>query len=187
MSDLRVIKIIALLWFVLICFLSSKGYIEKLGHVFMPLFAVLTVSLIAIPFLAYKKSSTVKREVDKISLKKMTKVHAWRIVAGLLFIYYGLKNQLPLAFWLLAGIGDIIVGVMALQFWKETPTPAIDEYKLFHQIGLLDFVIAVGTGITFTLLGDQKILLLTKLPLVLIPLFLVPFMGASHLISLSKL
>ena len=60
-------------------------------------------------------------------------------------------------------------------------------YFIFNIIGLLDFIIAVGTGLTLTILGETKMASIAELPLIMIPLFGVPLSGFTHFISLNRL
>jgi len=53
--------------------------------------------------------------------------------------------------------------------------------------GFADFICAVGTGLTFTLIGDPLMATLTTLPMALIPLFGVGISGASHIVALNAL
>jgi hypothetical protein len=61
------------------------------------------------------------------------------------------------------------------------------RYRSFHRFGFADFVVAVGTGLTFTLLQDPLMALITTLPFALIPLFGVGISGASHLMAFDML
>ena len=56
-----------------------------------------------------------------------------------------------------------------------------------HRFGFVDFVIAVGTGLTFTLLLDPRMELIATLPFALIPLFGVGISGASHIVAFDML
>ena len=112
-------------------------------------------------------------------------MHAWRIPAALLFFWYGFQEKLPPLFWVLAGTGDLIAGSYAvyLAFKPET----VERYRSFHRFGFADFIVAVGTGLTYTLLQDPKMALVTVLPMALIPLFGVGISGATHLIAFDML
>jgi hypothetical protein len=50
----------------------------------------------------------------EVGLAQLTLLHVWRIPAGLLFLWYGSAGHLPPAFWIPAGSGDVLVGVMGL-------------------------------------------------------------------------
>jgi hypothetical protein len=56
-----------------------------------------------------------------------------------------------------------------------------------HRFGFADFVVAVGTGLAFTLLLDPRMAPITALPLALIPLFGVGISGATHIIAFDML
>lgn len=164
---------------------AQSGWLGALGEQFMPGYAMLVALGIALPTAAWFRFAAVRRVVDTIGLHRLTLLHIWRIPAALLFFHYGNAGQLPTAFWMLAGIGDFLAGSLAATLLWLRPTPRL--YKAIHLFGFLDFVVAVGTGLTFTLLGDPGMVLLTTLPMALIPLFGVGLSGASHIIALRML
>ena len=53
-------------------------------------------------------------------------------------------------------------------------------YRTAHVVGLADFELAVGTGLTFSLLADARTETIALFPLALIPLFGVTLSGATH-------
>lgn len=161
------------------------GLLAALGRAFMPGYALLVGLGIATPTLAYFALPAVRHAVHRIGLRRLTLWHAWRIPAALLFFYYGLQDKLPPLFWVLAGVGDLLAGCYALALLRHAPSH--DLYARIHRFGFADFVIAVGTGLTFTLLGDSRMSLLTTLPMALIPLFGVGLSGASHIAALHML
>jgi len=52
---------------------------------------------------------------------------------------------------------------------------------------MLDFVVAVGTGLTFSMLGNPLMASVTTLPLVLIVFWGVPVTGALGIATLHRL
>lgn len=106
-------------------------------------------------------------------------LHVWRIHAALAFYYFGSQGLLPPLFVILAGTGDLIAGVLAL--YVVTVNPASRRaYTAFHVIGMADFIVAVGTGLTFSLLSDARMETIALFPLALIPLFGVTVSGAAR-------
>jgi hypothetical protein len=75
----------------------------------------------------------------------------------------------------------VVFGLARVPRWR------FGSYVGFHLFGFADFVVAVGTGVTFSLLGDPLMETLQVLPMVLIPLFGVPVTGALHLMTLHRL
>jgi hypothetical protein len=123
--------------------------------------------------------------VDAIGLRRLTLFHIWRIPAGVLFLYYGATGGLPLAFALIAGVGDILAGLGASTLLASDAT--IERLRRIHRFGFADFVTAVGTGLAFTLFGDPLMATLTTLPMALIPLFGVGLSGATHIVALYSM
>jgi hypothetical protein len=109
----------------------------------------------------------------------------WRVPAALAFYAYGLAGELPPLFWLLAGTGDLIAGLYAAGALRAQPSRAY--YRRFHAFGFADFVVAVGTGLTYTLMLDPRMAPIAQWPMALIPLFGVGLSGAAHLIAFDLL
>jgi len=164
---------------------SSSGALDALGRAFMPAYALLVALGIAVPTALYFAKPTVRRTVDAIGLRRLTLFHVWRIPAGALFLYCGASGGLPLLFAIVAGIGDILAGIGAATLVGREATRA--HLRRIHVFGFADFITAVGTGLTFTLLGNPLMATLTTLPMALIPLFGVGLSGASHIIALTRL
>jgi hypothetical protein len=175
----------ALLWAAAVVAATSTGALAELARWFLPAYAGLVALGIVLPVLVWRQTVWGRRLVDAIGLRRLTLFHVWRIPAALLFFYYGLRGELPLAFWLLAGVGDLLAGAYATLAWRRQADAAL--LRRIHRFGLADFVVAVGTGLTFTLVGDPRMVLLTTLPMALVPLFGVGLSGASHLIALRLL
>ena len=175
----------AVLWLAGVAWASHSGTLSALGTRFMPGFALLVALGIGIPVTLYFTSPSVRVAIDAVGLKRLTLMHIWRIPAALLFFYYGLRGDLPPLFWILAGVGDLMAGCYAATLLWRPQSLAL--YRRIHAFGFADFITAVGTGLTFTLLQDARMSLLTTLPMALIPLFGVGLSGASHIVALHTL
>ena len=177
--------VVLAVWGAAVIAAAQSGLLGALGRAFMPGYALLVALGITLPALAWFLSSPVRRAVDAIGLHRLTLMHVWRIPAALLFFWYGAKGELPTAFWLLAGVGDLMAGSYAATLlWRPARAALL---RRIHVFGFTDFIVAVATGLTFTLLGDPRMALLTTLPMALIPLFGVGLSGASHIIALTLL
>ena len=95
-----------------------------------------------------------------------------------------------------AGIGDIAIGLLAPIVgvaYARAPHNAATLVAGWNVFGILDLVIAVGTGFATapSLLQPIEVQptsdLMTVLPMVLIPVYLVPLSIVLHLASLAKL
>ena len=177
--------IAVVLWGALVIAASATGVLGALGQHFMPGFAILVVIGIVVPTVSYFSFPSVRHAVDAIGLRRLTLFHVWRIPAGGLFLYYASSGELPLLFGLIAGVGDVLAGLGAATLLKRQATET--QLRRIHLFGFADFITAVGTGLTFTLLNDPLMVTLTTLPMALIPLFGVGLSGASHITVLSQL
>lgn len=155
------------------------------ASLYMPLIAAIVAGTIILPTLAYTASRRLKAYFDKIGHRPILLFHTWRIPAALAFFWYGLQGQLPTAFWVLAGTGDLIAGTYAA--YLSLRPESTRRYLSFHLFGFADFLVAVGTGLTFTLLQDPRMALIATLPMALIPLWGVGISGATHLIAFDML
>ncbi len=147
--------------------------------------AIMVVSGVAIPTLAYFLLPSVKQWVEGVGLRRLTLFHSWRIGAALLFFSYGRADLLPPRFVENAGQGDLIAGLLALVV-VALPM-ARWRYWGMHLFGMGDFILAVGTGLYFTLNDPASMIQIRMLPLALIPMYGVALSGATHLIAFDLL
>lgn len=150
-----------------------------------PAIALLVATGIIVPALAYFRSARIRASVEAFGVRNLTLLHAWRIGAAFLFFHYGAQGLLPDRFVLHAAWGDLVAGLAALAVALTCFSRS--RYLAVHAFGLADFILAVGTGLYFTLFAPEAIAAILELPLVLIPLFGVGISGATHLIAFDLL
>jgi hypothetical protein len=179
----RNLALVALVWAAAVTLAAGSGV---LANLWMPAIAGLVALGIALPTLWYFTSHSARAWADNVGLRAITALHIWRVPAALAFFWYGLQGELPVLFWVLAGTGDLIAGLWALAVtWR--PGSSRESYAWMHRFGFADFIVAVGTGLTFTLMQDPRMQPIAALPLALIPLFGVGISGASHLVAFDML
>jgi hypothetical protein len=184
-SDGRIVRLLAgalTSWFLLVILAAQSGALALLPQ---PAIAGLVALGVVIPTLAYAGLTSLRDWIERLGLRAITLLHVWRIPAGLLFFWYGAEGSLPPAFWIPAGIGDVLAGLLALRTVTGPQDPR--RYWFAHLFGAADFLIAVGSGLTHTLLLDPRMQPVTELPLALVPLFGVGLSGATHLIAFHLL
>lgn len=141
------------------------------------------------------RSSAVGRVLDTVPLQWLTGVQAYRALGGIFLVLYG-AGQLPGLFAWPAGLGDVLVGVLA-------PVVAIayargrgensDLVAAWNIFGLADLIVAVACGFATSpspvqlAAFDHPNKLITAFPLVLIPTYLVPVSVLLHLVFMAKL
>lgn len=175
-----VITISVIIWGLLSFYAGQSRFFEQFPRPVFG-FTVMGIMLLLIamyawwkPFIAY---------ANNIPLKAIAIFHAWRIFAG--WIFLANAGALSQTFINNAAYGDIIAGFLGLSVLIFGNTKR--NYLIFNVLGMLDFIIAVGTGLTLTISGDTQMEKIIQLPLIMIPLFGVPLSGITHIISLNRL
>ena len=156
------------------------------ASIYRPLIGVIVAASIIIPTLIYFASPKLRAYAANAGHDPILLFHTWRIPAALAFFWFGLQGALPTAFWVLAGTGDFIAGSYAAYLLLQPQSAR--NYLSFHLFGFADFVLAVGTGLTFTFFfQDPRMALITVLPMALIPLWGVGISGVTHLVAFDML
>jgi hypothetical protein len=176
----------------LILIISFWGFSVAVGSYFglfstfpLPWFALLVAMGIATPLVIYYGNASFRAYIQGLHLNYLTLFHIWRIPAALTFFYYGSQNLLPSTFVRNAAWGDLAAGLLALVLLALPKSTW--KYWGFHLFGLADFVIAVSTGLIFSLLQVPTMETIATFPVALIPLFGVGISGASHIMALNIL
>ena len=173
------------LWAALVAVGAGAGLFRSLPTPLVP--APVVVGLVGL-LAAYGVSRPFRSWVETADLRALTLFHAWRIPAGVAFLMLGAQGAIPSLFATLAGWGDVIAGVLALgaPLWHNR-SRAHRWYTGFHLFGMADFVVAVGTGFVFSVLGEPLMDAVKVLPLALVVGFGVPVTGAFGLMTLDRL
>ena len=160
------------------------------------LFRALPTPLVPVPvvvglgglLLAYRLSRPFRSWVETADLRALTLFHAWRIPAGVAFLVLGAQGAVPPLFAMLAGWGDVLAGLLALgaPLWHGR-SRSRRWYTAFHLFGMADFVVAVGTGLAYSVTGEPLMDAVKVLPLAVVVGFGVPVTGAFGLMTLDRL
>ncbi len=150
---------------------------------------------VAILVLLYRCSPSVRRVAQSADLGVLTLLHLWRLGGADFLLEYS-RGRLPAGFAFPAGIGDVIVGLTAIPMTlalRRDPERARPWFILWNLFGLVDLVVAVGSGILHS--GSSLGLLagsgpttwiMTVLPRSLIPTFFVPLFILLHLLAITR-
>jgi hypothetical protein len=135
----------------------------------------------------------VGRIIDAVPQFCIVAVQLYRAL-GVIFLILYTTDKLPGLFTWPAGVGDIIVGllapIVALAYARDARRNA-GLVTAWNVLGILDLVVAVTTGFItspsalFSYEPPNE--LIAIFPLVLIPVYLVPLSVLLHLASLAKL
>jgi hypothetical protein len=141
------------------------------------------------------RSETAQHIIAAVPQQWLVGVQLYRALGVIFLILYAM-GELPALFAWPAGIGDIAIGLLAPVVglaYARAPRDSAHLVAGWNVFGILDLVIAVGTGFATAPSLIQPIELqpssemMTVLPMVLIPVYLVPLSILLHLASLAKL
>lgn len=194
-GNIRLLVELALaLWLALVFVLGAEGaFVRPPGTPPLPILFGATIPLVLF-LAAYFASSAFKAFVLDSDLRLGAAIQGWR-VAGLGFLALYAQGVLPGQFAVPAGLGDIAIGVTApwivLALVRQ---PAFSRSRLFvtwNLLGILDLIVAVGTGALSSGLlagftGSATTAPMARLPLLFIPAYLVPLFVMLHLAALFQ-
>ena len=122
------------------------------------------------------------------NLRQLIALHVTRYVGIYFLILYG-RGALSFDFAVPAGWGDIVVATAAVVLVLFTPDLASHRAWVFiwNVVGFLDIGYAVLTATRLALADPQSVISLLRLPLSIVPTFLVPIIIASHVLIFSRL
>ena len=133
---------------------------------------------------------SVRNWVDSIPLRGLVGFHIMRFV-GVVFLVLAARGAMSPLFATRAGWGDITAAAGAgLLVWSGTPRSARHRwaYLAWNTFGVLDLIVAVGTaGIVVLRNATPGMEPITQLPLILVPVFFVPLLFASHVVIYRRL
>jgi hypothetical protein len=188
-----VVFVVLALWLGLVLVLGAGGrFVRPPGAPPVPILLGAIVPLILFAA-AYLRSRAFRAGVLGGDVGLMTAVQSWR-AGGLIFLALYVYGLLPGLFAWPAGLGDIAIGVTAP--WVALAVvrrPAFLTGRLFliwNLLGILDLVVAVSTGALGSVLasatGNATTTPMARLPLVLIPAYLVPLFVMLHVAALLQ-
>jgi hypothetical protein len=183
-------------WFAAIVLLAGADAFDPVRGIGAPgIGAVVLLPILALGYAALRPGA-VRRAWLAIPLPLLIGVNAVRVL-GVLFVLLYADGRLPAPFAPSAGWGDIAIGLTAL------PVAALavrrpEGWRVaalgWNALGLLDLVTAIGLGIASSpgtplrlFFEEPGTALMSGLPWILIPGFLVPLLVLTHLAVFARL
>jgi len=176
-------------WFVLVVILAATRalyYEHGLGAPGLGIAVALPIAVLCIAVACVK---SLREGFRRVPLWLLVGVHTVRVL-GITFVILYSAGRLPAPFAPVAGWGDIFVGVTALPvawFAYRRPVNTRPLLWIWNLIGTADLIAAVGLGVISSP-GPQRLIfaepssaIMTTLPWLLIPGFLVPLLFAVHI------
>jgi hypothetical protein len=177
-------------WFALVTAFAATGlfYFGR-GPLAAPGLGLSVAAPLIILALAVLRTASLRARLAEIALPTLIGVHAVRIL-GVLFVALYAQNRLPAPFAPMAGWGDVFVGLTALPVaWlvAQDHPASRPVAQIWNLIGMADLLDAVALGVTSSpgpaqlIFGDVTSAIMSQLPWLFIPGFLVPLLFSTHL------
>jgi len=167
---------------------TAIGLTGVLGGLrFGPQLLALTLTVAAV--FVSSRVATVRESVDAVPLKALIGIHAVRFI-GIAFLILGARGALSPLFAERAGWGDITTATLAVGLLLIGLATTVPRRVLlaWNVLGMVDLIVAVGTATFVIVRGDVPGMEpLLGLPLVLVPIFAVPLLFATHVALFRRL
>jgi hypothetical protein len=183
-------------WFCLVLAAGATGAFSFQTGIGAPAVGLAVVIPIAVLSLLVLGTSRGRELVRRVPLAGLVGIHSVRVL-GLTFVLLYAATRLPAPFAPVAGWGDVAVGLLAipLALILARGAGAVPRglVVLWNALGLADLVVAVALG-TMSSPGPLQIFhaepssaIMSSLPWIMIPCFLVPSLAFIHLCTFYRL
>jgi hypothetical protein len=182
-------------WFMLVTLLAATEVLHDEHGLGVSGVGVAVILPIVILCVAVLRSPTLHGSLRAIPLSTLIGVNVIRAF-GVMFVLLHAAGRLPAPFAPVAGWGDILVGLTAVPVaWlaSKKGTAAHSTVWIWNIFGLVDLIAAVGLGVVSSpgplrlIFAEPGSGIMTTLPWLLIPGFLVPLLASTHLAVFYRL
>ena len=188
------VALVLAVWIGTIWTLAVEGVFHRdIGNV--PVLPIAIFLPVLLGVFVVTRSEGVGRLLDATPASWLVGIQVYRILGGM-FLVYWIRDAIPGAFALPAGIGDVATGLLALPaaVWVASGSHKGTGIGIrWNVLGLIDFAVAIATGFLTSpgpghlLALDHPNTLIATFPTVMIPAFAVPFSILLHALSLRQL
>jgi hypothetical protein len=150
---------------------------------------VLLLGLTLAALLATFSAPALRAWALQVDVRLLVLFHLTRFV-GIYFLVLNARGELPWAFAVPGGWGDIVAAVTAIVVMVAAPTRgAVGWWMLlvWNLFGFLDIAMVVATAARLALTEPGSMRALIRLPLALLVTFVVPIIIATHVVIFVRL
>ena len=180
------VAFLLLVWLLIAIVLGASGRLAVLKPPAPQLVVVaLTISSLAAVLVVPR----LREWADNASIRSLVTLHLCRFV-GIYFLVLAHSGLLAPAFAIPAGWGDIFVATTAfalLLIANPRSSGGHRFYSAWNIVGLMDIVFVVATAARIGLSASASMQQLLRMPLCLLPTFLVPVIIVSHILLFRRL
>jgi len=126
----------------------------------------------------------IRRWAWRVDMRWLVAIHLVRFV-GIYFLYLYARRELPYAFAVWGGVGDVVVSILALFVISVAHTrPALIVWNL---LGLADILAVAFTAAHSEAAAPGSMHQLNHFPLILLPTIIVPVIIVTHGLMLLRM
>lgn len=175
------------LWLVLAAAVGASGFMATLQP---PVPQIIIVGLTALALVLTLRVSPVREWIAEIDPRWLVAFHLTRYVGFYFLVLYD-RGELPRGFAVYGGWGDILVATLAVLLLLFLPQPVTRRQMIvlgaWNVLGLLDILAVIGTATRSFMADPASMAALLRLPLSLLPTFIVPLVIATHVLIALRL
>ena len=180
-----VVRIALPLWLGVAGVLGATGRIEMLQP---PAPQLVLVALTAGTLAALRLVQSLRAWVQVVDVRWLVGFHLTRFVGAYFLVLYR-QGELPYAFAVPGGWGDIIIALLASFLILSGAASGRRRlvFLLWNVVGLIDILFVVATATRLAFADPLSMAALLRFPLSLLPTFVVPLVIAIHVVLFVRL
>jgi hypothetical protein len=174
-------------WLAVATAAPALGYTQALRP---PAPQAIVGTLTLLSLLAVAVLPPLRRWARAVDLRVLVALHVTRLLAGAYFLVLYRRGELPYAFAVPGGLGDMLVGLLAIALLVGVRPDTVGGRRLYsawNLLGLVDILFVVATATRIGVADPGALQPLLELPLSLLPTWLVPLIIASHALIVWRL
>ena len=172
-----------LVWFGLAVAMGLSGVVE---HASAPTIAAVVWILTILVLVAAWKVGPIRDWALNVAPRWLVLFHQIRFV-GFYFLFLESRGQMPAAFAIPAGWGDIATATLAALLLVSSAVRSRRLLLAWNSFGLIDILFVVFSALRIGLRDWSSMHALREWPLSLLPTFVVPLVIASHVLIFVRL
>ncbi len=182
-------------WFALVLMIGATGALDPVRGLGVPALGLTVMLPLAALVCTFFVVPSIRNAMLAMPLPALVAVNAIRVL-GVTFLILHAAGRLPAPFAQSAGWGDIFAGVTALPLaWSivQFGSRVQPLVLLWNGIGIADLIAAVGLGALSApgplqvFVGPPTSAIMTTLPWLIVPGFIVPILMFLHIVIFARL
>jgi len=171
------VRTLALVWLFIVIALARFGLL--IGE--LPIPQMIMVGMVGVLGFLIARTEAIGRPFMECDVRWLIAFHITRLV-GFYFLALYRQGRLPYDFAVKGGIGDIVVAVLAIAVLLIPRSAGFRPtvLQVWNVIGFADILFVLATAIRLTIGDIHSMDELRRLPMSLLPTFLVPIVIVTH-------